>query len=165
MFQLHWHQTAPIAFQAQVSRTGASAEAQLLDFVYYCTAAQVASLALGPATLGTLRQLAQRSATGADAACMPDLALEAATLAETCALPSESRVRSGRTRGLEAITTELAASALLRMTLGAYPGIAQCRPSCCVFLENPLSLVLKRPCMADSPGHTLVVDAHTSTAL
>ncbi|BDA47164.1 probable DmX-like protein 2 at C-terminar half [Coccomyxa sp. Obi] len=105
---------------AQVARSGASAEAQLLDFVYYSTAAQIASLALGPATLGTLRQLAQRSATGADAAGMPDLALEAATLAETCALPRGSDLETnGQLHGVQAIKTELAAAALLRLTLDA----------------------------------------------
>lgn len=116
--------------EVQVARSGLSAESQLLDFIYHSTAAQVASLSLEPATLGTLCQLAQRSTAGADVAGMPDLALEAAVLAETFALPSDDDLEtSGCLRGLEAIKTELAAAALLRLTLGAHPGNLHCHCS------------------------------------
>ena len=93
----------------QVDRAGAPEEALLLDFLHHCTATQAASLVPGPATMCTLRTLAQRSAAAFDSAGVPDLALEALALMEAFEQPGGA---------LQPMKTELAASALLRLTIG-----------------------------------------------
>lgn len=101
----------------QVAKNGAPEQALLLDFLHHSTAVRAASLAPGAATLCTLRCLAQHSAAALDTAGVPDLALEALALADAFERPS------GQDGTLQPVKTELAAAALLRLTIGRRPSL------------------------------------------
>ena len=114
----------------QVATSGAPEQALLLDFLHHSTAARAASLAPGAATLCTLRCLARHSAAALDIAGVPDLALEALALADAFERPS------GQDGALQPLKTELAAAALLRLTIGRRPSL-NCPFIVVLFLHLP----------------------------